>query len=96
MTNTENTLDQRYADTQRFRYADAVSRVAQQLRNIADEVEREGKVRPGTFDNDGQDDFNWSAQQVTHTLMWGMANLNLDGLLSAANDAHNAVRGRTK
>ncbi len=86
----------RYAETQTERYAQTTAGIAKRLRDIADEVERESAVREGTFDNDGKPDFMWSAQQIVHTVMWGVANLSLDGLVSAARDAHNAVRGRVK
>ncbi len=86
----------RYAESQIDRYAKTTADVVRRLRDIADEVERESAVREGTFDNDGRLDFMWSAQQITHTIMWGVANLNLDGLISAGHDAHNAVRNRVK
>jgi hypothetical protein len=56
---------------------------------LADEVERESK----TFDRVGQPgrpSYADVARNVQHAVLWGLANLSLDGLTDAAQDADQA------
>lgn len=93
---TDGLVDQRYADAQAARYDEKLAQTARGLRELADEIEREGKARPASINNDGKADYLWAAEQVIHSLHWGLVNLNVETLLSAAADAHSAVRGRIK
>lgn len=89
-------LDDRWAQAAADQYQRRIEAIAARLHDIAAEVQREGVARVGHVNADGKPDYLWSAQQVLHTVTWGVANLNLDGLLSTAADAQNAVRGRDK
>lgn len=88
--------DDRYASWQAQHYDESLAKLASHIRDLADEVEREGRARTTSVDDDGKPDYLWAARQVIHSLHWGVANLRMDGLLSAAADAHSAVRGRVK
>lgn len=80
------------AVTSRF-YAKQVADVVRRLRGLADEVEREGRARPGVMGRqDGRPEYVHSAQQIVHAVTWGLANLNLDGVISAGNEADQAAR----
>jgi hypothetical protein len=64
-------------------YAGMVTEVARALRDLAARVEREGTLRPER-DVIGVPAGAWSAHQVVHAVMWGVANLGLDGLVTIA------------
>jgi hypothetical protein len=59
-----------------------IDQVASDLRRIADEVERAGKQDRTTPDR--------AVTSVIHSVAWGVANLNLDGLASSLADWHEA------
>jgi hypothetical protein len=66
-----------------------IEKVAARLRDLADEVERESR----TFDRIGQrgrPSYAMVARNVQHAVLWGLANLSLDGLTDAAYDADQA------
>jgi hypothetical protein len=53
-----------------------VEATAQRLRDMADEIERHRDPRPG--------EATQAAAQITHTFIWGLANTNVDSVVSAA------------
>lgn len=66
-------------------YTQSVEMVARKLRDMADEVEREGVVRP---ENEWTGPpFGWAASKVVHAVAWGTANLNLDLVVTNAAQA---------
>ena len=66
-----------------------VARTAAHLRRIADEVEREGTATNAFRGwHKGEHDYVYAAQQVVHTVTWGVAHLNLPGLISYAAEVH--------
>lgn len=74
------------ADHKDFRvkfYERQIQRIVSGLRDLANDVENAGIPRstPGIT---GTPRFARSAEQVIHNLIWGMANLNADGLIEAA------------
>lgn len=72
-----------------------VVKIAERLRWLADEVEREGKARPNPTRDDPTPDFSRAAERVVHAIMWGMANLSLDSIVNAADEAGRAARAAT-
>lgn len=83
---------QRQADSAHERYQRNAAKIAADLRSIANQVERDAEVRE-TFH--GAPPHSWAAQQVQHAVLWGLANLNLDGLTNAAAEADAAVVNAT-
>jgi hypothetical protein len=69
-------------------YLARVDDVVVRLREMADDVERQGHR---TTNHVGVPGFGWSAHSVVHAVMWGMANLSLDSLVVAAADADAAA-----
>lgn len=65
------------------RYTANLAKVSARLRELADRVDREGKVRERPY----QLSHSVSAQQVLHEVTWGVANLGLENLLASASDA---------
>lgn len=76
--------------THRF-YVRQVERVAQRLRDMADEVERATEPRATPY-IDGSPRYGVMAEQVIHTIVWGVANCSLDGVIHAATLADMAER----
>lgn len=70
-------------------YADQVEAVAQRLERLAEKVRQWGNVR--TDIRTLRLDFNGSARDILHEIMWGQANLHLDDLFRRATDAQAAV-----
>jgi hypothetical protein len=72
-------------------YDEKVARIVKSLHDIADRVEREGRAHPNvTRSGDPRPDYLNAASGVIHEVTWGLANLNLDGLVSMAADVHHA------
>lgn len=67
------------------RYQERLDHIVADLRRMADEVEREGRVRDEALVM-GTPALIWSAQTAVHRVMWGLANLNLDLLVQIAGD----------
>lgn len=67
-------------------YDRQIDRIAQQLRDLADKVETRRVTDPI-----GMRGYGYQATQVIHDIQWGVANLPLDTLLSAAHDVHHYV-----
>ena len=66
-------------------YRESVAHVAQRLRDLAAEVERDGlRISEAT------EGHTLAAGRVVHSVTWGLANLNLDGLIRRAADATGA------
>lgn len=64
-----------------------VKRVADALRRLADEVEREGELwEPTDFDRAPLRHVK-AASRVLHTVTWGVANLNVEAVVEAAAEA---------
>lgn len=89
-------LSDRYAQAQAARYDQTLQALVVNIHRLAEEVECEGQARMPHLEKDGHLDYAYAANRVLHSVMWGLANLNLDGFTSTAQDAHNAVRGRVK
>lgn len=70
------------------RYRDAVVTVADRLRDMADRVEREGLRIAGPGRSYGK-----AASSAIHELTWGVANANVERLVSDAADADEALLG---
>lgn len=68
-----------YTQSRRDAYDAKLAQMVAQVHRIADDIEREGRRRETDTNNAG-----WAASQVLHTLMWGLANLSLDRLVSLA------------
>lgn len=82
---------QHRVNSQHVRYETHTARIANALRDLAERVEREGKVRPTDYDGN-ESPHVYRAANVVHELAWGFANLNADVLLNAALDADAALR----
>lgn len=60
--------------------------IAARLRDVADQVEREATLRETPY-IDGTPKHAIAAEQVIHAVTWGVANLNLSGLVHDAAQA---------
>lgn len=79
-------------DVTHANYERAVTRVTQGLRDLADRIEREARdVRPGHIITPDSP-HTAAAQRIIHEAMWGLANVNLDRVVSAATEADEAIR----
>lgn len=70
-------------------YADTVTKVAEGLRKLADDAEREGRH---TTNHRGEPDYATAAYSVLHAITWGIANLHTEGLVTRAADADRAAQ----
>lgn len=85
--------DRSWAGMSAAHYNRQVWRLAASLRELAEEVERRGVARPGFIGpHDEHPEYVDAAHRVVHTVMWGLANASLDGLISAASEADRAAR----
>lgn len=90
MTDTDRpTREQRRADSAHGRFNERTAGIAAALRNIAEAVERDGKVRDTRH---GHRRHSLAASDVQHAVLWGLANLDLDGLTATAAEADAAQR----
>lgn len=71
------------------RFAAEKDKIAQRLRDLAGQVEQ---IATHTPDGAKLQDPSAVVSQVTHTVMWGTANLRLDLLSSWARDVYEAER----
>lgn len=78
--------DTRHSTFQRSRYEKHLDRVHDQLVALADEVRRSGTPRA-----DDPAAYVQAVADAQRTLAWGLANLNMDTLASAASDLTVAV-----
>lgn len=68
-------------------YRETVSKAAASLRRTADRIEREGlSVRTGKSVS-GALPYAYAAHSAIHEAVWGIANANLDGIVTAAGEA---------
>lgn len=67
------------------RYTRNVRTVVDKLRRLADQVEREG-LSTGLEDALSARRSGENAGNVVHAIAWGVANLNVDLVIAAAND----------
>jgi hypothetical protein len=77
-------VSDREAAFYRSHYERTLANIAGNLRELADRVERDGRLRPVRV-AEGRD-ASWSASQVVHAVQWGMANLPLQLLIQSASD----------
>lgn len=75
-----------WAEVQSRHYGVKVAVIAADLRSLADRIEREGKPRPSSVYTAGTE-HQTAAGAIVHAVMWGLANINLDGLIREAADA---------
>lgn len=75
-----------FSQSQRDRFSQHVGRMASQLRDLADQIERDGTPRGDTPEH-----HMTAAADVHRSLAWGFANLNADTLVMAASDLSVAV-----
>lgn len=80
--------DRIHAESAHNRFERNTAAIVARLRDIADQAERDAVVRPVTH---GAPPHSWAAQQVQHSVLWGVANLSLDGLTNAAAEADEAA-----
>jgi hypothetical protein len=81
--------DNRYSAVAAERFDAKIAETADRLRHMAEEVERDGRARKNFMRKpDDRPDYIYAAQRVIHTVTWGLANLNLDGLVSVADEVH--------
>lgn len=69
-------------DLEAQHYERRLAHLVEDLRRLADEIEREGRPRGPSID--GTPSYGRATHQVVHTFMWGAANLHLDALIDAA------------
>lgn len=83
------------SDYQEFAYeafTRSVTRVSQHLRDVADRIDRTAKdVQPSTVILPDAP-YTAAAQRIAHDFLWGMANANLDGVITTAGEADAARR----
>lgn len=65
------------------RFDGRVDEIASRLRRLADEVEREGYSSNNRV---GMPSYGWKASQIVHAITWGVANMNLSGLVAVASE----------
>ena len=77
--------EERFAEAQRQRFVNEKAKIAQRLRDLADSVEQ-----IATYSPDGSKLREPTAvvSEVTHTVLWGVANLRLDLLADWATGQH--------
>jgi hypothetical protein len=69
-----------------------VQKIADRLRYLADEVEQAGRAtRNPTRTEDPNPDYLRAAERAVHAVVWGVANLSLDGLIASAAEATRAA-----
>lgn len=87
-----------WAERMQRQYAEGLANVANDLREMADRVERDGMPRrrsDGSLAAIGYpegSEFSAAAHRVLHAITWGVANLNLEHLLRRAVEADAAPR----
>lgn len=84
-----------FSDNQKQRFQSKVTAIAAALRETADDVERLGQLNPRNKEigfplRDGL--HQMAARRILHRVIWDMANLNLDCLVSTAAEADLAIR----
>lgn len=74
-------------------YVRQVRHVADWLRRLADEVERDGlDVRVAPVSRDPHLDYAYNATRVVHAVTWGLAHTNVDSVVSAAAEVDRYLR----
>jgi len=76
------------AQHQSARFVDRAVEVADALRRLAADVERDARLQPA---REAQSQHAVVAQRIVHTVTWGVANLHLDMLVTLAGDADGAA-----
>jgi predicted kinase len=75
---------------------EGVATRVRRLRDLADRIEREAERNIARAE-DGRGTYGCATSNIVHELMWGLANLNVDSLLSTATDADIAhAEGKSK
>jgi predicted phage-related endonuclease len=75
-------------------YAERLDEVVSRLHNLAERVAMEGRARRIGGLEDSDFDFLHAAGRVLNDVTWGVANLHLETLLSAAADAYREQENR--
>jgi hypothetical protein len=81
-----------WEDSARARLERTIAATVDQLRRVADEIERDTKYQIEAAAGDATDYSSYAraAQTVVHALTWGVANTNLSNVIDAAADADRA------
>jgi len=69
------------------RFRENAARIAGRFREIADEIDR--AVSQGA-NHVNAPEFGWRAQQIVHSVIWGLANTNIDALVLLAAEVDTA------
>lgn len=87
--------EDRYVQFTAHQYRNGVRQVAERLRRLADEVEREGLHVPDGPTPLNTPRFTAAAERALHTLTWGVTNLHATDLVGLAGTVDAAERGDT-
>jgi hypothetical protein len=92
--NAAEKLNDRIQRDAEERYRRAVQRTANRLRDLAEEIERDGMRVRKTKLPDGTEvpDYGNAARDVVHAVQWGVANAHADRVVDAAVSADFAFR----
>lgn len=74
-----------YVEAMEAKYDDHVEHVVSRLRYLADEIEREHRrYRDPVNPPDVERAAGYAASRIVHTVSWGVAHIDLEGLVRAA------------
>lgn len=82
-----------YAEYAQKHFIDTVKSIAQAIREVADEFERDALRTPGnTFESDRSAPRVTAVVRAVHSLHWGMANASIERAIRDASEADHAER----
>lgn len=76
--------DADFVNYMKQRFVEQVGDVANRLRSIADDIERESQRDDRNAV--GSPEYGWKAAHVVHAVAWGVANCSLDQLVHTASE----------
>lgn len=80
-----------YSEVSAARYHAQVTATADRLRALAEQVEQQSRATAGpTGGPDARANYLAASTRVLHAVVWGVANLGLDTLATAAAEVHTA------
>lgn len=83
---SDQDLDRRVADHTRERFHANTLNIAERLRNLAERIEHEAAYVSKVSGTNSYDSLAGVSSRITHEVAWGVANLNIDGLVTIAHD----------